>query len=325
MKFFDLDKPVWQILLLSFLAVVWGSSFILMKRGLESFDNIQVACLRISIAFIALSPILVRNFNKIKKSQWFPLFIAGLLGAVFPAFLFTTAQTQLSSSLTGMLNSLVPLFTVIIGIIFFRMQVRILKILGIGIGLLGAIGLILGQNSLLTGEKLSLSYQTVPYALLVVLATVSYATNVNFIKKFLKDVSAVNITAFGFLIPSPIALAYLFSATDFTQKLSDDPSAPQNLFYIAVLAIFSTSLAVILFNILIKKVSPVFASSVTYIIPIFAMVWGLIDGETVSLVQVLSIFVILIGVFIVNKDNSKEKKELQLAAENKTLAEAKKE
>lgn len=308
MKFFDLNKPIWQILLLLFLAVIWGSSFILMKRGLESFNNFQVASLRIIIAFIALLPILIRNFKKISKSQWLPLFAAGMLGAVFPAFLFTTAQTQLSSSLTGMLNSLVPLFTVVIGIIFFKMPVRLLKILGVGIGLLGAFGLILGQNSLAGGDEYSLPMRSIPYALLVVLATVSYATNVNFIKRFLKNVSAVNITAFGFLIPSPLALIYLFT-TDFTDRLTQDPSAPLNLAYVAILAIFGTSLAVILFNLLIKKVSPVFASSVTYIIPIFAMIWGLIDGETVSLIQILSIFVILFGVFIVNCDNIKEKKE----------------
>lgn len=324
MKFFDLNKPGWQILLLFFLAVIWGSSFILMKRGLESFDNIQVACLRIIIAFIALLPAIIGNFRKITKSQWLPLFIAGLLGAVFPAFLFTTAQTELSSSLTGMLNSLVPLFTVVIGIVFFKMPVRLLKILGVGIGLVGALGLILGQNSLAGGDEYSLPLKSIPYALLVVLATISYATNVNFIKRFLKNVSAVNITAFGFLIPSPLALIYLFT-TDFTDRLTQDPSAPMNLIYVAILAIFGTSLAVILFNLLIKKVSPVFASSVTYIIPIFAMIWGLIDGETVSLIQVFSIFVILFGVFIVNKDNMREKKELQEAVSKQAIGLSEKE
>lgn len=314
MKFFDLEKPLWQIVLLFFLAIVWGSSFILMKRGLESFDNIQVACLRIIIAFIALSPILLKNFRKIKKSQWLPLFTAGMLGAVIPAFLFTTAQTNLSSSLTGMLNSLVPLFTVIIGIIFFNVPIRIMKIMGVGIGLLGAIGLIVGQGAVIGNSGYSLPTSSIPYALLVVLATVSYATNVNFIKRYLKEVSAVNITAFGFLIPSPIAAVYLFT-TDFSERLSSDPNASLNLLYIAILAVFGTSLAVILFNVLIKKVSPVFASSVTYIIPVFAMTWGLIDGETVSLIQVFAIFVILFGVYIVNKDNMKEKKELSKSKE----------
>lgn len=325
MKMIDLNKPVWQFILLLFLAIIWGSSFILMKRGLESFDNIQVACLRIIIAFLVLLPLIFRNFKKIKSNQWAPLFAAGMLGAVIPAFLFTTAQTHLSSSLTGMLNSLVPLFTVIIGILFFKIPIRILKIIGVGVGLLGAIGLILGQGADIHSAGYSLPVEHLPYAMLVVVATVSYATNVNFIKRFLAEISAVNITAFGFIIPSPIALIYLLTATDFTEILSTDPAAKVNLMYIAILAIFGTSLAVILFNVLIKKVSPVFASSVTYVIPIFALSWGLFDGESVSYIQMLSILVVLIGVFIVNKDNLKEKKEERLLAFQEAGAELKKE
>lgn len=295
----DLNKPLWQWSLLFFLALIWGSSFILMKRGLESFDNLQVASLRIIFAFLSLSPILISNFRKIKKNQRLPLFVTGMIGAIFPAFLFTTAQTQLSSSLTGMLNSLVPLFTVIIGILLFRMQVRILKIVGVVVGLIGAMGLIGGQFQMQRSDLF--------YAFLVVLATISYAINVNFIKRFLKDVSAMNITAFGFLIPGPIMLVYLLN-TDFTQRLQSDPSAYTNLFYIALLGIVGTSMAVILFNMLIKKISPVFASSVTYIIPIFALIWGLLDGERVSIIQMVSILVILLGVYIVNHDNRLERK-----------------
>src|SRR5690606_5698708 len=147
--------------------------------------------------------------------------------------LFTTAQTELSSSLTGMLNSLVPLFTVIIGMLFFRMPFRILKVVGVMVGLIGALGLIGGQFQMQRTDLF--------YALLVVLATISYATNVNFIKRFLKEVSAVNITAFGFLIPGPIMLIYLLN-TDFIQRLENDPSAYTNLFYIAILGIVGTSM-----------------------------------------------------------------------------------
>jgi len=302
MKVIDLNKTAWQWVLLVVLAFTWGSSFILMKKGLESYDNLQLASLRILIAFIFLSPIIFRNFKKIKRDQWVPIFFAGLLGAGIPAFLFATAQTKINSSLTGMLNSLVPLFTVFIGVLFFGLKIRKLKLLGVGIGLGGAIGL------LTTTGSISLANEELLYGTLVVIATVCYATNVNFIKVKLAEVSSLNITSFGFLLIGPAAAIYL-STTDFTDRLQNDPDGPLNLFFIALLAIFGTAVAVVLFNMLIKKVSPVFASSVTYMIPVFAIFWGFVDGEQIVLLQLLFIAVILSGIYMVNRDKMMEMRE----------------
>lgn len=298
----NLDKPIFQWALLLFLAFTWGSSFILMKMGLESFSDLQVASLRLVISTLFLSPIIIKNFKKIKKDQWVPILIAGLLGGGIPAFLFTKAQTQISSSLTGMLNSLVPLFTVIIGLLFFKMPFRILKVVGAIVGLVGAIGLLASSSKGLSFENNQFSY-----AFLVVIATICYATNVNFIKRFLQEVNSINITAFGFLLIGPASAIYLFSS-DFTERLSTDEHAWESLFYVSLLAIFGTAIAVILFNMLIKKVSPVFASSVTYIIPVFAIFWGIMDGETVNMGQLLFISITLIGVYIINRDNRLERK-----------------
>lgn len=302
MKFFDLDKAVWQWVLLVVLAFTWGSSFILMKKGLESYDNLQLASLRILIAFIVLSPILFKNFRKIRSDQWLPIIISGFLGAGIPAFLFATAQTEINSSLSGMLNSLVPLFTVFIGVLFFGLKLRTMKLLGVAIGLGGAIGL------LTTTGAISLANNELLYGSLVVIATICYATNVNFIKVKLEAVSSLNITSFGFILIGPAAAIFL-ATTDFTERLQNDPNGPLNLFYIALLAIFGTAAAVILFNMLIKKVSPVFASSVTYMIPVFAIFWGFVDGEAIVPMQLLFIAIILSGIYIVNRDKMIEMRE----------------
>ena len=298
----QLDKAHWQWIFLIFLAFIWGSSFILMKKGLETYDNYQVASLRIFISFLFLSPIIFKNFKKIKPNQWLKVFLAGLLGSGIPALLFTTAQTQISSSLSGMLNSLVPLFTVIIGVSFFGLKLKRLKAIGVSIGLIGAIGL-LGSAG-----DLSFNNNTILYGGLVVIATICYAINVNFIKTYLADVSSLNITSFGFLLIGPFSGIYLFN-TNFIEILDSEPTAKINLFYIALLSIFGTAIAVILFNMLIKKVSAVFASSVTYIIPVFAIFWGFIDGENILISQVLFIAVILTGIYITNLDNKLEKKQ----------------
>lgn len=302
MGIIDLNKSVWQWILLIFLAFIWGSSFILMKKGLESYDNFQVASLRILISFIFLSPVIIRNFKKIKRDQWWKVVVAGLLGSGIPAFLFTTAQTKISSSMSGMLNSLVPLFTVVIGFIFFKLELRIMKVLGVLVGLIGALGLL---NS--TGN-ISLQNQEMIYGSLVVIATICYATNVNFIKDQLSEVSSLNITAFGFLLIGPLVAVHLFS-TDFIEITLSDEKAPLNLFFISLLSIFGTAIAVILFNMLIKKVSAVFASSVTYMIPVFAIFWGFVDGESISWMQLLFISIILSGVYMVNRDRLMEMRE----------------
>lgn len=295
-----LHKPLNQWILLLFLAFLWGSSFILMKKALLTFDYTQVASLRILISFIVLSPVLFRNFKKIKKKEWIKIFIAGLLGSGIPAYLFPLAQTKISSSLAGMLNSTVPLFAVVIGVLFFGIAFRRMKLLGVIVGLAGTVGLLLVSNS--TG----FSTNYLGYALLVVLATLCYATNVNFIKSKLQEVSSLNITSFGFLLMGPITGIYLMT-TDFTEVMITEKNAPLHLLYVCILSVFGTAIAVILFNMLIKQVSAVFASSVTYIIPIFAMLWGFADGEAISLTQVCFILIILTGVYIINKDNQLER------------------
>lgn len=296
----DLDKPLVQWFFLIFLAFIWGSSFILMKRGLEIFEHKQVAALRIVISFIFLSPVIIRNFKKIKSDQWIKILIAGLLGSGIPAFLFTKAQTHISSALSGMLNSLVPLFTVIIGVAFFKMKLVWLKVIGVIIGLTGAFLL------LVASQWNGFDSEEIIYGFYVVLATICYATNVNFIKTQLSNVKSINITSFGFLLIGPLSLIYLLS-TDFINIVSTSPKAVEGLFYIAILSIFGTAIAVILFNMLIKRVSALFASSVTYIIPVFAILWGLYDGETILGTQILGIAIILLGVYIVNRDHKKEK------------------
>jgi drug/metabolite transporter (DMT)-like permease len=293
MKFLDLNKKSWQWIVLFFLAFIWGSSFILMKRGLEVYSDTEVAALRISIAFICLLPFAIKHFKSVKLKYWKYLIMVGLFGNSIPAFLFTKAQTQLSSSLSGMLNSLVPLFTLVLGLILFKTKFKANRFIGAFIGLIGAIGLI-------TSNGINIEDSNLVYSFYVVAATVCYAISVNVINKYLKEVNSLVITALSFVFVGPIILAYLFT-TDFISKTMTHSSSGIALFYTALLAIFGTAISVILFNMLIKKTSEIFATSVTYLIPIIAIFWGLIDGEIINRIQVFSIIIILIGIYFINK------------------------
>ncbi len=293
LDFFDLNKKSWQWITLLFLAFIWGSSFILMKRGLEVYSYTEVAALRMSIAFICLLPFAIKHSKNIERKYWKYLAIVGLFGNGIPAFLFTKAQTGLSSSLTGMLNSLVPLFTLLLGVIIFKTKFKANRFIGAFIGLIGAIGLI-------TSNGIDLNDSNLPYTFYVVAATICYAISVNTINNYLQEIGSLKITAVSFIFIGPPILVYLFT-TDFVPTTLNNEAAGIALFYISILAIFGTAVSVIIFNMLIKKTSGVFATSVTYLIPIIAIFWGILDGESINFIQIISIIIILIGIYFINK------------------------
>jgi len=289
----DLTKKRWQWALLILLALIWGTSFILMKKGLESFTNNQVASFRLFFTFLLFIPFLVRRIKLISKKNLWPLLIVGFIGNGLPAFLFTKAQTQIDSSMAGILNSLTPLFVLIIGVFFFRTHVKLVNILGLVLGFMGAVGLIYNGNPILSGTHAN------GYTLFVIAATLCYGISVNVIKFKLAEVDGLSIAAIAFMFIGPFGgINLIFS--DLKSSFAS-PNALENLGYIFILSLFSSMIAVALFNILIKYTTAIFASSVTYIIPIFAVLWGLFDGEKIGFDKVLWIFVILIGVYLVNK------------------------
>jgi drug/metabolite transporter (DMT)-like permease len=282
----------WIILIA--LSLTWGSSFILMKQGLKAFSSDEVAALRIGIAFLFLLPLQVLYLKKIDlKQTWKGLILMGVFGNLIPAFLFTKAETQISSSLTGMLNALTPLFTILVGVIIYKTPILKFQVLGVIIGLAGAIMLLGFGESSEHSSNLS-------YSLLVVLATLCYAISVNGIKKHLTGINSVIASVWAFTFIGPLALIYLFSATEFTVHVRSENGLAA-LGYICILGIAGTALSVIVFNRLIKQAGTVFASSCTYLIPVVAIGWGLYDGEVVTPVQLISIAVIIAGVWIINK------------------------
>ncbi|MCU0371162.1 MAG: EamA family transporter [Bacteroidales bacterium] len=280
--------------ILAGLALIWGSSFILIKRGLDFFSSAEVGALRISIAFLVLSPFALTRIRKIKMREWKYFTLVGLIGSGFPAFLFARAQTGIDSSLAGILNSLTPLFTLIIGIGFFSLQTRWFNIAGVLVGLAGAIGLI----SISGGKTFEFNFQ---YAIYIIIATICYATNVNVVKYKLRDTDALTITVFSFFTIGIPVLLYLLIFTDFVHQMRHEPETLKGLGYVSILAIVGTGLALVAFNKLVKLASPVFAASVTYLIPVVAVSWGFIDGEHLSPLSFLWMAVILAGIFLVNK------------------------
>jgi len=274
------------------LSFIWGSSFILMKKALIHLTPIQVGALRIIFTSLTLFIVAYKSIFTITKKQWYYIFLTGFLGTFFPVFLFAFAISKIDSSIASILNSLTPLNTLIIGATFYGFSFLRKQLLGIIIGLMGALFLILKGAQVNTDQNYF-------YALLIVIASVGYAFNVNILKKHLNDLNALTITTGNFVLLILPALVILWNADFFDVQYIK--SSQSSLFYLLILAVFGTALAKTLFNKLVQISSPIFSSSVTYLIPIVAVFWGVLDGEQINSLQFLAGLVILFGVYLVNK------------------------
>jgi len=288
-----IDTPLGHWTLLLILSTVWGSSFILMKRGLDAFSFEQVAALRLFLAFIFLAILGRKFYTAIPKDKLWSLFLTGIIGNGIPAFLFTKSETFLDSGIVGILNVLTPLFTLFIGLFFFKMKVKLVNYLGIVIGLSGTIYLLLPDIQKLN-EKVLL------YSLMVIGATVCYGLSTHIIKSHLHNLSSVQVTTLAFTFIGPCAGVYLFSG-DFIEVMQTHPKAWASLGYTAILAIIGSAICVIIFNKLIKMTGALFATSCTYIIPIVAILWGVLDNEVITSHHISGFLIILGGVYLVNK------------------------
>ena len=287
------SKPWLPWLILVILAITWGSSFILIKRGLEVFSSGEVGALRIVITWLFLMPFAFLRIKVLNKRLIGLFLIVGTVGSLAPAFLFAAAQKGIDSSLAGILNSLTPLFTLLVGILFFRTRPKWFNITGVIIGLFGAIGLVSVSGS---GDFTF----NMGFAVLVIIAAFLYAVNVNTVKAYLKDIDPITITAMSFFMVGPIGAIYLLGFTPFVQSFSGNPHALAGIGYIAILSIVGTGLALMLFNKLIQITNAVFASSVTYFIPVVAVIWGIADGEHFRAGFLLWILLVIAGVLLVN-------------------------
>jgi len=271
------------------LALIWGSSFILIKKGLLGLTPMQVGSLRIIFASLFLLLIGFKSLAKIPHFQWKYIALTAMLGTFFPAFLFSLAQTQLDSSVSAILNSLTPLNTMILGGIAFGLSFKRAQIFGVFIGLIGTFMLIV--NGALNHPE-----QNYYYAILIIIASICYATNVNLIKKYLSDLSPLSITTGNFLVLLLPALFVLFYS-GFYEVIAVE-SVQHSVLYIIILGVLGTGIANLIFFKTIQISSPVFATSVTYLIPIVAFGWGLLDNEMLSPIQFLGAFIILFGVYL---------------------------
>ena len=275
------------------LSFIWGSSFILMKEGLERLSALQVASLRIISSGLVLLPVAYKSFKQIPRDKIFITFMSGVLGSLLPAYLFCIAEQGIDSALAGVLNSLTPIFVIIIGALFFQSNTSANKVIGILIAFTGSILLFLSQPDF--AEK-----SNAFYVLLVVIATIMYGINVNMVSRYLNNIPSLQIASLALSLNAIPAFIVLYFTGYFKLDFSDH-GILFSTGYSCVLGIFGTAIASVIFYMLIKRAGAVFSSMVTYGIPFVAIMWGIIYGEKIGWKQVLSLLIILAGVYVANK------------------------
>ena len=285
--------PAQAWLVLTGLALAWGSSYILIKKGLVAFNPTQLASLRIGITTVVFLPFLLWHLNNVDWSKWKQLLIVGFAGSLFPAFLFATAQTKISSSLSGILSSLTPLFTLLLGVLIFNVKSTVSKVFGVTLGLVGAILLLVVDQGIDDLKGMA-------YGLLVVGACFCYAYSSNVVKASLQDMPTLIISAASYIMVGTPAIFYLFT-TDSLHVMETNPEAWSSLGFIGILAISSTVLGSLFFFKLIKDTNVIFASTVSYLIPLVAIIWGFFDGESTTLLHFIGMAIILTGVYMARK------------------------
>jgi len=293
-------NPVLAWVLLIVLAFIWGSSFILIKKGLLGLSPQEVGSLRIVAASVFLCPFALARLRTVPKEKLGFLLGAGFLGSLIPAFLFAIAQTRLESAITGVLNGLVPIFTILIALVLFHQKQELKVYLGVVIGFISTAILITAGGGSFSGIN--------AYALLVVLATFCYASNLNLIKQKLNDIHPVTVTSVSLILVGPLAMIFLFGFTDYWDKMLEVEGTIMASFYIILLGVLGTAIALIIFNKILQMTDPLFTSSVTYIIPLFAVMWGVIDGERLYLIQYIGMIAVGVGVYIANTNRASHKK-----------------
>lgn len=282
----------WLYLIL--LSIIWGSSYILIKRGLVGLTPIQLGSVRIVFSTIFLLIMGYKSLKGLSKNEWKWLIITGFLGTFFPSFFFAFAQQYIDSAVAAIMNSLTPIFTLLVGVAFFATKILTRQYAGVLLGFVGSVGLIWGGSQITENQPTG-------YVLLIIIASMCYAINIYFLKHKLTNVSPMAMTLGNFIAILPPALILLVLSDFFSTQIMQSEEVITSLGFIALLAFFGTAIAKVMFNRFVKMASAVFVSSVTYTLPIVALFWGTLDGERISNFQLLATAIILIGVSLAHR------------------------
>lgn len=281
---------VWTLFLL--LVLIWGSSFILIKNGLAGYTAWQAATIRLVPASSVMFFLAIRDIRKVPRQKIPFILLVGTLSMLFPAYLFSIAETNINSAMAGILNALTPLFTGVFAISFWGQNLSKKQWLGLGIGFFSTSFLLLFN----TDARFTFN----EYALLIVLATACYGLNINIVKNYLSDINPLHVTTIAVSFAGVMGFIFLF-ASGYENYVTVNKSQFYPLLSLIILGVIHTALAQLMQNRLIQKSSVAFVSSTTYLIPVVAVLIGLLVGEQLVFLHYISMAGIIFSVWIIKE------------------------
>lgn len=277
------------------ISLVWGTSFILIKKGLLYFDPLTVSALRIAISGLVLFPFALKGLTKLTHKQKIYAVLMGLTGSGIPSFLYPLAQQHIESGVAGVLNSLTPIFIVVTGFLFFKVRYTRMQLSGIVVGFIGAALLITLHHA--PKESRESNYL---YGLIIVAATMMYGMSNQILVHYLKGLDSIVITSVAFFFMGLMA-AIILTQTEFLHVLQTNQEAWKGVLYVALLSCLGSALAMVLYNHLAARTGVTFSGTVTYVMPVIALLWSVADGESIGWQHVAAMLVILTGVYLVRR------------------------
>lgn len=275
------------------LSLIWGSSYILIKKGLEGFGYVAAASIRLVAAGLAFLPFAITYFRRIQPKKLPIILLSSLLSMLIPSYLFSLSQEHIQSSVAGILIAATPSFTFLFSIFFFKNTYSYSQFIGLLLGLSCSVAL-----SLLSSGGTTLSVNV--YVFLVIGATLCYGLNINLVKYYLADIpplqlSAVSVALNGFV-------AFFFVAVPNYELFQFSQASIGPIAALLILGLLGTALAQFLHTKLIQRSSPLFASTTTYVIPVVAIFWGILDNEPFTFGHFMACLGILVSVYLVRRE-----------------------
>jgi len=266
------------------LAALWGASFLFMRMGAAEFGPVALAAVRVAGATLFLLPLLHgRGQTSALRANWRPIFIVGVTNSALPFLCFSYAALSISAGLSSIFNAASPLFGALIAWLWLRDRLTPSRILGLGIGFAGVLWLAWDKASFKPGGSGWAVVACVAGALL-------YGISANFTKKRLTGVAPLAVAT-----GSQLSAALFLAVPALVWWPTVAPSGTAWL-TAALLAVVCTGMAYVLYFRLIAHIGPANAIAVTFLIPVFAVLWGwMFLAEGVTPAMAIGCAVIIVG------------------------------
>jgi drug/metabolite transporter (DMT)-like permease len=270
------------------LALIWGSSFLFMAIGLDSFHPGVVTLLRVALGALFLTTIPRARSGRVEREDWPRILVLSAIWVAIPFTLFPIAQQWIDSAVAGMLNGATPIFTAVVATILLRSLPGPMQTTGLLVGFAGILAIALPSAG--GGSTAAIGVG------LIIVATIGYALSLNIVSPLQQKYGSLPIMA------RVLWVATLMVTPFGVVGLGQSSFAWSSFLAVAAIGVLGTGLAFVLMGTLVGSVGATRASFLTYLIPVVALVLGVVfRGEIVSPISIAGVGMVILGALLASR------------------------